>query len=204
LSSFSKNPLPTPHSIGDGFDILLACMVVRTCQQVEGGLPATLLMSMYFTVLLDFVIGLVPIVGDIGDAAYKVNTKNAAKLEAFLRERGARNLRNSGAPVPDVDPSDPNEFEDYQGRGDATFTPDPVRGATATGSSGTTAAAATTTTPANAAAVGPTPSRRDPSGENTLLPHPAAARPSGGGGGLLGYFRRGRSAPDIESGTVTA
>ena len=67
---------------------------------------------MKFNIILDFLIGLVPFVGDIADAAYKCNTKNVIILEEQLRERGRKRLK--GTPQANVaDPSLPDEF-DYQ------------------------------------------------------------------------------------------
>jgi hypothetical protein len=48
----------------------MAIMVLRTCQQVEGGLPAEVTSKMYFNIILDFGIGLVPFLGDIADGGY--------------------------------------------------------------------------------------------------------------------------------------
>ena len=47
----------------------MALMVLRTCQQVEGGLPANVKAKMYFNIILDFGIGLVPILGDVADVS---------------------------------------------------------------------------------------------------------------------------------------
>ncbi|KAH8653453.1 hypothetical protein BX600DRAFT_79482 [Xylariales sp. PMI_506] len=107
--------------VGDFADCLLALMVVETAKQVEGGLPGSVLMHMYFWVLIDLVIGFAPFVGDLVDAAIKANARNAIILEDYLRAKGKKNLRQSGAPVPQVDPSDPVEFDRFQER---TFTDD--------------------------------------------------------------------------------
>ncbi|KAH6668526.1 hypothetical protein B0J14DRAFT_601042 [Halenospora varia] len=53
-----------PPAIGDVIDAFMALMVLRTCQQVEGGLPTDVKMKMYFNIVLDFGIGLVPFLGD--------------------------------------------------------------------------------------------------------------------------------------------
>jgi hypothetical protein len=87
--------------------------VIRTAKQIEGGLPFWLRLSMHFWVAVDLVIGLVPFVGDVADAIVLANTRNAAALEAYLREKGRKNLRNSGQPIPS-DPSDPTEFDRLQ------------------------------------------------------------------------------------------
>lgn len=97
--------------IGDVLDVLLALMIVRTCQQVEGGLPSGVKSKMVFNIVLDFVVGLVPILGDLVDAMFRANTRNAAVLEDYLREKGKKNMRKSGVPLPAVDPSDPVEFD---------------------------------------------------------------------------------------------
>lgn len=52
-------------SFGDALDALMALMVVRTCEQVEGGLPSEIKAKMLFNIVLDFGIGLLPILGDI-------------------------------------------------------------------------------------------------------------------------------------------
>ncbi len=100
-------------AIGDVLDAFMAMMVFRTCQQVDGGLPASVRSKMMFNIIFDFFIGLVPFVGDLADAMFRANTKNAAELEKFLRGKGVKNLRMSGLPKPLVDPSDPDEFERY-------------------------------------------------------------------------------------------
>jgi hypothetical protein len=66
---------------------------------------------MYFWLLVDLIIGLVPFVGDIADALILANTRNAAALEEHLRQKGKKNLRASGQSVPASDPSDPAEFD---------------------------------------------------------------------------------------------
>jgi len=80
--------------IGDFADALLALMVIRTAKQAD--IPQTLVMQMFFNVVVDFLIGLVPFVGDLADVAFKANTRNAALLEQHLRERGKENLRKQG------------------------------------------------------------------------------------------------------------
>lgn len=106
------------HSIGDAGDAALAMMVVRTCEGIEGGLPSRLRYMMLVNVIIDFVIGLVPFIGDIADAVYKCNTRNAVLLEKHLREKGAKSLsrrnsssRRSERRVREIDHSLPDEFD---------------------------------------------------------------------------------------------
>lgn len=79
--------------IGDAADAGLAMMVVRNCEEIDGGLPSRLRMMMLVNVLVDFFIGLVPFIGDLADAVYKCNTRNAVILEKHLREKGQKVIR---------------------------------------------------------------------------------------------------------------
>jgi len=97
--------------IGDALDAFMAMMVFRTCMQVEGGLPADVKSKMAFNIALDFAVGLVPFLGDIADALFRANTRNAVVLEEYLRKKGAKNLLAQGRRVPTLDPSDPDEFD---------------------------------------------------------------------------------------------
>ncbi|KAG9230069.1 hypothetical protein BJ875DRAFT_473218 [Amylocarpus encephaloides] len=96
--------------IGDALDALMALMVFRTCQQVEGGLPKSVATKMICNIFIDFLIGLLPLVGDLMDALYKANTKNAIVLEQYLREKGAKTLKQQGR-TPSRDATDPDEFD---------------------------------------------------------------------------------------------
>ncbi|KAI1180013.1 hypothetical protein F4777DRAFT_357851 [Nemania sp. FL0916] len=96
---------------GDFADALLALLVIRTAEQVEGGLPFSLRLRMHFWLAVDLIIGLIPFAGDVADALVLANTRNAAALEEYLREKGKKNLRSSGQPIPNSDPSDPVEFD---------------------------------------------------------------------------------------------
>lgn len=104
-------------------------MVVRTCSEI--GLPAAIYIRMIFNIVLDFLVGLVPFLGDLADAAYKANTRNAIILENYLRGRGVENLRQQGMPLP-TDYSLPEEWEQQQGlqqQGGAAPGPSGVSGA---------------------------------------------------------------------------
>ena len=89
----------------------MAIMVLRTCQQIEGGLPANVTSKMYFNIAVDFAIGLIPAIGDVADALFRANTRNAVVLEKYLREKGAAVLKAQGQALPAIDPSDPDEYD---------------------------------------------------------------------------------------------
>ena len=89
----------------------MAIMVLRTCQQVEGGLPKDVQAKMMINIILDFGIGLVPFLGDLADALFRANTRNAVVLEKYLRQQGAKNLKQQGQTQRLTDPTDPDEFD---------------------------------------------------------------------------------------------
>lgn len=62
-------------------------------------------------IAFDFVIGLVPFLGDLADAMYKCNTRNAVLLEKYLRKQGELNVKRAGQRLPAVDPSLPEEYD---------------------------------------------------------------------------------------------
>jgi len=69
---------------GDAIDMLLAAMLVHSCMKVKCGLSNSTIIMMWINVVLDFVVGLVPFIGDLGDAAFKANTRNLRLLEKAL------------------------------------------------------------------------------------------------------------------------
>lgn len=92
--------LTTVHRLGDVIDCLLAWWIIRKAQQINGGLPSEITRKMYLNVLADFLIGLVPLLGDIADALYKANSRNTWLLEDYLVKRAANGLNppHSGEP----------------------------------------------------------------------------------------------------------
>ncbi|KAK2804228.1 hypothetical protein FQN51_002317 [Onygenales sp. PD_10] len=86
-------------AIGDVLDMFLALMVVASCNKVDGSLPNSIRMRMIFNIVIDFFVGLIPFVGDLADAMYKCNTRNAVILEKFLKQRGEENLKRTGLPL---------------------------------------------------------------------------------------------------------
>lgn len=115
-------------AVGDVVGMLLALMVFRKCCQIEGGLDGGTKLKMLFFIAFDFGIGLIPFVGDLADAAYKCNTKNARELERVLDKRyrpegydservgkndeGRKKRRQSGIYAPN-DPPPATMFEDF-------------------------------------------------------------------------------------------
>ncbi|OCK82612.1 hypothetical protein K432DRAFT_380285 [Lepidopterella palustris CBS 459.81] len=71
-------------AFGDVIDALLAFLLFLRCRKVECGLGNGLELYMMINIIVDFGIGLVPFIGDLGDAAFKANTRNLRLLEERL------------------------------------------------------------------------------------------------------------------------
>lgn len=89
--------------VGDFIGLLMAVQLVHMCMEAQ--LPSELISRMMFNIGFDFLIGLVPLAGDILDIMYKCNTKNAVLLEDYLLKRrkammkeGANHLEIGGGP----------------------------------------------------------------------------------------------------------
>ncbi|OJD17891.1 hypothetical protein AJ78_02063 [Emergomyces pasteurianus Ep9510] len=95
-------------AVGDALDMFMALMVVTTCNKIDGGLPSSLRLRMLFNIVIDFFIGLIPFIGDLADAVYKCNTRNAVLLEQLLKKRGEENLKRTDLPLHEPAPIDEN------------------------------------------------------------------------------------------------
>ncbi|KAM7223632.1 protein of unknown function (DUF4112) domain containing protein [Rhypophila decipiens] len=87
-------------SVGDIIEILMAMSLVNAAAKIDGGLPAMLRARMMTNVLLDFGIGFIPLLGDIGDAFFRANTRNAWLLDTYLSEK-AKALRDGHVSDPE-------------------------------------------------------------------------------------------------------
>lgn len=84
-------------------------MLIGTCRHIEGGLPTNVKLKMYVNVIFDFIIGLVPLVGDFADALFRANVRNAILLEEYLHETGSATLRGRSDTRLEFDDRDPDE-----------------------------------------------------------------------------------------------
>jgi hypothetical protein len=69
---------------GDVLTSLLSCAIIVQAHRMR--IPRVVVVRMLLNVALDFVIGVVPVVGDIADVFWKSNTKNFALLEHHAAE----------------------------------------------------------------------------------------------------------------------
>jgi len=85
--------------IGDLIGVLLSSYILG--QAARLGAPRSVLLRMSANVALEGVVGIVPLAGDVFDAAFKANQRNVRLLEAWLEEprRTARSSRLFGAAI---------------------------------------------------------------------------------------------------------
>ncbi|EME47377.1 hypothetical protein DOTSEDRAFT_110741, partial [Dothistroma septosporum NZE10] len=72
---------------GDAVGVALALLLMKKAMKVEGGLDNTIKARMLINIAVDFLVGLVPFIGDLADAAFKCNTKNLRLLEEYLDKK---------------------------------------------------------------------------------------------------------------------
>lgn len=72
--------------VGDGAATLASLYVVY--EAARAGVPASTLLRMLLNVGVDFLLGSVPLVGDLFDATWKANERNVALFEARLAAGG--------------------------------------------------------------------------------------------------------------------
>ena len=71
--------------VGDGAGLLVSAYVVWTARQA--GMPMTLVAKMAGNVVLDGVVGSIPVLGDLLDFGFKANRRNADLIRAHLHRR---------------------------------------------------------------------------------------------------------------------
>jgi hypothetical protein len=81
--------------IGDTATALVAAYIVLEASRL--GVPKGTLARMIANVGIDFIIGLVPLAGDLGDFAWKANRRNARMLHDNLLARRGK----ASAPIPE-------------------------------------------------------------------------------------------------------
>lgn len=84
--SFGLDPLlGFIPGLGDLFSVVLSFYIIWIGIRV--GLPADKIASMIGNIVYDFLIGFIPLLGDIADFAFKANTRNLKILEEFMPEK---------------------------------------------------------------------------------------------------------------------
>lgn len=73
---------------GDAIALLLSAYVVYVAYEL--GVPRRVLFRMGLNILMDFLLGLLPVVGDLSDAAWKANKLNVQLLEEAYDQLASR------------------------------------------------------------------------------------------------------------------
>ena len=83
--------------IGDLVGVLLSSYILSEAARL--GAPKSVLMRMAFNVGVEGVVGIVPLAGDVFDAAWKANQRNVRLLDAWIErpEKAERSSRLFGA-----------------------------------------------------------------------------------------------------------
>lgn len=79
--------------VGDVAGVVFSLLLFKSAREVDGGLPWDIQAQFLFNILMDFLLGLVPVVGDMIEVMYKANSRNALVLEKHLAEKGQMNIR---------------------------------------------------------------------------------------------------------------
>ncbi len=85
--------------IGDTIGLGISAYIISRAAQI--GVPKSKLTAMGFNIFIDWLIGLVPVIGDLFDWGWKANNRNAA----IMREYFESHMR------PAADPMGANHFE---------------------------------------------------------------------------------------------
>ena len=83
--------------IGDTLALAPAIWIVKEAHAM--GAPKPLLGQMGANLAVDWLVGLVPLVGDIFDVGYRANTRNAGLLRRWLESRHAPGDLGSAKPI---------------------------------------------------------------------------------------------------------
>lgn len=73
--------------IGDILAFFFALQLVNKANSIEGGLPPSIRLKMISNCITDFLIGLIPFVGDFINVLYKCNSRNFIMLEKHLVDK---------------------------------------------------------------------------------------------------------------------
>jgi uncharacterized protein DUF4112 len=84
--------------IGDAVSTLLALYIVREARAL--GAPRLLVARMLANVALDGVVGVVPVAGDLFDAAFRANRRNVALLRTHLDRQESKQVRRHRRAAP--------------------------------------------------------------------------------------------------------
>lgn len=74
------------NSVGDLLDACLALHFISICCRIDD-LSTQVKLRMFLNVVFDFLLGLLPVLGDILDVLFRANIRNAALFEHYYLNR---------------------------------------------------------------------------------------------------------------------
>jgi hypothetical protein len=80
-------PRLTIYRIGDFLEVILALHIVWDCRRIDGGLPKFVQVQMFWNIVQDLILGLVPFIGDFADMLFRANTRNDLLLYNCLEKK---------------------------------------------------------------------------------------------------------------------
>ncbi|EGV66697.1 hypothetical protein PSN45_002683 [Yamadazyma tenuis] len=81
--------------IGDCISLFFALQLIKKADEIEGGVPIAVKSKMMSNLIFDFIMGLIPLLGDFMNILYKCNSRNFILLEKYLVEKHSPNHHGS-------------------------------------------------------------------------------------------------------------
>lgn len=81
--------------VGDVFGIFFSVLLFLEARKVDGGLPLEVQGKFILNIAIDFLLGIIPIVGSFVEVVYKANSRNALILEKYLENKSLKKIGES-------------------------------------------------------------------------------------------------------------
>ncbi len=79
--------------IGDVITVAIAARIVHLGHKM--GMPKSMISKMLRNIVLDFLLGAVPLVGDVADFFFKANKRNVKAMEKWWLSQNEQDIRNN-------------------------------------------------------------------------------------------------------------
>ncbi|ODV97251.1 hypothetical protein PACTADRAFT_84463 [Pachysolen tannophilus NRRL Y-2460] len=83
--------------IGSGLSVINSILLYRMVFEFSMKLPITIHLQLLANIMVDFLLGFIPIVGDLIEVGYKANSRNALIIEKYLINFGNKTKLNASA-----------------------------------------------------------------------------------------------------------
>ena len=113
MDASARSTLTTVSSAGDMAEVALSAMLVCTALRISN-CRKSMILQMCVNIFIDFLVGLIPFLGDLADVFFKCNTKNAILLEKVLTARAIKAREALGRNNGQITNLDVTELHTYQ------------------------------------------------------------------------------------------